>query len=361
MELMKGFSLLIIGIFLLSFGVGIYPLNETDEANLTSDITEIEILFLMDHEYGANYHFIRPILEGWGWNITIAGTAEILDSCTYQASTAYLETDILISEVDDITQYDAISIMPGDSHDILRTNQTSLNLIQSAEAEGLVVSAWCKAVRVLAAADVIDGKNITGNADYVAEYEAAGAIFNELVPPVIDGNIVTGVRSRFYRTEMCQAIATALGVFETDPPEISSLSFNPSKMIIDQSTNLTSIFTDASGISYARAEFFLLDETGMRGSNVYLSVVLDQQSTYTFTGNITGLEVGNYTMDITVRDIFSNSMIYSDVSLLVVELPDTGDTTESGLPLPLDTMLLVGLGGVGVLVAVVVIVKMKKG
>jgi putative intracellular protease/amidase len=109
--------------------------------------------------------------------------------------------------------------MPGNSHDNLRGSEAALDVVREAVDEGLVVSAWCRAVRVLATADVLDGVNITGSADYREEYEAAGAIFNEMAPPVIDGNIVTGVHSRYYRTEMCIATATALDVYEVDAPE----------------------------------------------------------------------------------------------------------------------------------------------
>ena len=133
MESKRGLALLIIGIFALTYGVGVYPLNGTDGATLALDTTDIEILFIMDHDYGANYHYIRPILEGWGWNVTIAGTVEILIPCSYQLETEFLETDVLISEVDNITKYDAISIMPGSSHDILRTDQASLDLIRFAD------------------------------------------------------------------------------------------------------------------------------------------------------------------------------------------------------------------------------------
>ncbi len=100
--------------------------------------------------------------------------------------------------------------MPGRSHTNILASQVTLDLIKSTVAEGLIVSAWCTAVRVLAKANVIDGKNVTGDADYRVEYENAGATFFESVPPITDGNIVTSVRSRFYRTEICESIAAAI-------------------------------------------------------------------------------------------------------------------------------------------------------
>ncbi|MFX0108669.1 MAG: DJ-1/PfpI family protein, partial [Candidatus Hodarchaeota archaeon] len=178
----------------------------------------VKILFLMDNEYGENYDYIRPILEGWGWEVTLTAMSPNITPCDYQGAAPELEVDILIPDIIDITQFDCISVMPGDGHAELLASSEAHELIQAANTHSLVVSAWCRGVRVLAAADVIDGKNVTGHDDYEDEYIAAGATFFSQVPPIIDGNIVTCVRSRYYRMEMCLAIATALGVYETNPP-----------------------------------------------------------------------------------------------------------------------------------------------
>ena len=217
----------------------IFSTGVSCDASVKSNAEDpVEILLLMDHGYGGNVPFIINILERFEWSITTAGLTENLTSCDYLGDEVFT-VDMLITEVSDLTEFDIVSIMPGDSHDLLRTNQTSLNLISSAVDQGLVVSAWCRGVRVLAAADVIDGRNITGNADYVTEYEAAGATFNELVPPIIDGNIVTGVRSRYYRDEMCEAIATAAGVYETDAPTYVSATLTPQQSLLGTIVNLT--------------------------------------------------------------------------------------------------------------------------
>ena len=50
-----------------------------------------------------------------------------------------------------------------------------------------------------------------GHADYADEYAAAGATYlGNDHPPVLDGNILTSVRSRFYRTQTCEAIGKAV-------------------------------------------------------------------------------------------------------------------------------------------------------
>ncbi len=315
----------------------------------------IEILLLMDDDYGGNVPHILGIFERYGWSITTTGLNQTLISCSYLGF-AEFEVDILLTDITDITEYDAISIMPGDSHDSLRTNQSSLDLINSAVSEDLVVSAWCRAVRVLAAADVIDGKNITGNADYEAEYIAAGATFNELVPPVIDGNLVTGVRSRYYREEMCEAIATVLGFYESDAPEILSSVVSPQPSVIGTNVNLTVEFSDLSGVYRVEAELYALDAAGEHSVLYEQLLVLNETSENIFSGFIKDLELGNYTVDITAWDIFLNEIEQVDaVTLLVVDsLPSSAGTG-------FDPMLLIIPGSmIGTALVVVLVIFLRR-
>jgi hypothetical protein len=217
---------------------------------------------------------------------------------------------------------------------------------------GIVVSAWCRAVRILAAADVIDGKNITGNADYEAEFVAAGATFNELVPPVIDENLVTGVRSRYYREEMCQAIATAVGVFESDAPTLQSAIATPQPSVFGTNVSLTVTLADSTGTFLVNARIFELDLTsGERVSGVHVQYfALDETASEgVFVGVIEDLEIGNYTIDIEVWDVYMNEEVYADgANLLVIEEPAT--------PGPSNPMLWVLPGAAGAAIGVVVLV-----
>jgi putative intracellular protease/amidase len=308
--------------------------DHVDGMNLVAASEDsIEILFLMDHDYGANYHYIRPILESFGWNVTIAGTAAILQPCDYQSATATLESDILIWDVENITKFDAISIMPGESHEILRTDQDVLDLIQETVSEGLIVSAWCKAVRVLAAADVIDGKNVTGSADYDDEYEAAGATYLGIVPPVIDGNIVTGVRSRFYREEMCTAIASALGVLELDPPAISNTIITPILLEPSDTIYISTEVYDATGVTDVFVKFYAYSHDDGNRTSIYPTGVKslnDVLENGTYSGELSINTRNNYTADIWVRDVFGNEFTYADLEIIeITDIPTTTSTTTS--------------------------------
>jgi hypothetical protein len=337
--------------FLVVFGSLQGPIDATTPSQDT-----IEILLLMDHGYGGNVPHIFNILERYGWSYTTTGLNQTLTSCAYLNFQEY-SVDILLADIVDVTEYDAISILPGDGHDLLRTNQTSLDLINSAVDEGLIVSAWCRGVRVLAAADVIDGKNITGNADYESEYEAAGATFNELVPPIIDGNIVTGVRSRYYREEMCEAIAEALGFYESDAPEIVNVVVTPQPSVFGTSVNLTVELSDLSGVYNVEAEVYDVDEPVEHSLGIYVqNLTLNETSEGVFSVIIEDLELGNYTIDITAWDIFLNENEQGDaVTLLVVE----SLTTPTGTGL--DPMLIVVPGAmIGTALVIVLVVFLRR-
>lgn len=326
----------------------------------TDDLSthDVKILFVMDHNYGANYHFIRPILEQYGWNVTITGLFETLNPCTYHSAT--LDVDILIPEITNITEFDVISILPGDSHDNLRASEVALDLIRDAVDEGLVVSAWCRGVRVLATADVLDGVNITGNADYREEYEAAGATFNELVPPVIDGNIVTGVRSRFYRTEMCIAIATALGVYEAAPPEVSNTIVSPSLAEINDTITISTQATDSSGILSIDARIFRIIDGEKPSSPTRTLEMNDTNSDGIYTTVPETFDLGNYSVDLRVYDIFENRLTLENATSFTVVEEITNPTPT---PTPTDGMIIyAAVAGIAIIGVVLIIIwKVKSG
>ncbi|TFG31979.1 hypothetical protein EU528_04725 [Candidatus Thorarchaeota archaeon] len=290
----------------------------------------IKILFVMDQDFGYCYSPIRTVFERFGWEITTTALNESLTSCNY-AHNYVLDVDILLTDITDVAEYDIVTIMPGSAHDTLRTNETALNLIRDAVSENLIVTAWCRAVRVLAAADVIDGKNVTGQADYQAEYEAAGATFFELVPPITDGNIITSVRSTFYREETCNAIAAAVGFYEPNVPTITSSSVSPSPSALNIDTILTVNFYDETFVYLASCKIYKLNSTG--GRPVAYTLYEGMNSTETvdqFECVMRGLDVGNYTVDLFVWDCFSNYVEYIDATNFMVleELPPTTTTQE---------------------------------
>lgn len=181
---------------------------------------QIKVLVILPEYYGANYYLNMDNFERFGWNITTAGLTKNVRPCTSYAGPLgcpIVTVDLLISEITDVTSYDCITIMSATAWSAtppcngLINDQSTLNLIKTATDSGLVVAATCSGVRVLAAAGVIEGKEVTGSPKYNYEYIAANATFvGRNHYPVIDGNIVTTAAGDFFNLQNCDAIARAI-------------------------------------------------------------------------------------------------------------------------------------------------------
>ena len=192
-------------------------------SNVRAD--NLKILILLSQYYGANYYFLHDNAEKYGWDMTLTAVTPTVGPCTSYASGLGCPTitvDLTISEIDDITEYDILAISSASTYvgvpphqDILNSPE-ALALVASAVDEGLVVCAYCTGVRVLAAADVLNGVNVTGNPNYITEYITAGANWlGPQLPPVIDGNIVTSSRGMYYHIQITEAIATVLETLQS--------------------------------------------------------------------------------------------------------------------------------------------------
>ncbi len=177
------------------------------------------MLLLWGDLYGANCTFsakklsILDKFRRYGWDLTSAGAERTVRPCAFaqQQGAEAVELDCTVDELGDVTEYDGISVMPGPAHRGLIGSTTAVALIRRAAAAGLVVSAWCRGVRVLAAADVLREKRVVGHADDREAIEAAGGVYvGHDHPPVIDGLLVTGARSYYYRTKNAEAIRAAM-------------------------------------------------------------------------------------------------------------------------------------------------------
>jgi putative intracellular protease/amidase len=176
----------------------------------------IKVLFFLPAlNYGPNSYLTKDDMVKYGFEVTFAGVTRTLSGCSLFSALPAITVDTLLSEISRITDFDIVAIGPaswraGDAYrDILNSSHV-LQLIKSAADSGLVVWTLCGGVRVLAAADVIRGKNVLGAAVYKSEYENAGATYvGDDHPPVIDGNIVTCVRDQYYHVQNCEAMVKA--------------------------------------------------------------------------------------------------------------------------------------------------------
>lgn len=90
------------------------------------------------------------------------------------------------------TKWDGVVVIGGFSPLAMREDPDVIKIIQDVNARKGLVSAICHGVCVLVTADLIRGKNVTGNLPRSIEFSNAGAIFHETAPQV-DGNLVTAI------------------------------------------------------------------------------------------------------------------------------------------------------------------------
>ncbi|MBN1826136.1 MAG: DJ-1/PfpI family protein [Candidatus Eisenbacteria bacterium] len=170
---------------------------------------EVSVLAMMCTPYGLNYNLIQDVMDLYGWNVTTIAVSDTVNPC---ADGSPIVVDTLVTEVDDLSAWDCLFIMParaytGTSHADLLASPEALDLVARADSMEMVIGTVCGGVRVLAAADILSGVTVTGHLDYKQEYLDAGAIWaGDVVPPVVDGRILTTRRGQYYRTQICEAL-----------------------------------------------------------------------------------------------------------------------------------------------------------
>jgi protease I len=109
---------------------------------------------------------------------------------TYMESRGHnFELTATMDEVDP-SDYDALCVPGGRAPEYLRTHDEVLDAVQHFFEEEKPVASICHGPQILAAADVLDGYEITAYPAVQAEVEAAGCSWVDGV--VRDGNLVTG-------------------------------------------------------------------------------------------------------------------------------------------------------------------------
>lgn len=90
-----------------------------------------------------------------------------------------------------VDDFDCLIVPGGESPFHLRNSQPALELVRRFAEEGRLVAALCAGPRLLIAADVVEGRKITGSLGTMAEAREAGAEWDS-GGVVRDGNIITG-------------------------------------------------------------------------------------------------------------------------------------------------------------------------
>jgi protease I len=105
-------------------------------------------------------------------------------------------------------QLDAVIIPGGYAPDRLRRHPAMVALVREAALKNKVVAAICHAGWMLASAEVIQGKNVTGFFAIKDDLRHAGALYQD-AEVVVDGNLITS-RQPGDLPAFCRAIIAAL-------------------------------------------------------------------------------------------------------------------------------------------------------
>ena len=179
----------------------------------------VDLLYLMSRNYGVNYFLDRDRFEELGWNIMHSGVIDTIPPCPFYYLRFHLPSvvpEIPLSEID-ATDFDAV-LMSTTSRfaspipfDEFLNSEPLLSLLRQAVADDVGVYSVCHASRVLAAAGVIDGKEVVCHDKWRGEIEKAGGIFKDKEsPPTIAGTIVTGARDQYHSYVNTQALTTVV-------------------------------------------------------------------------------------------------------------------------------------------------------
>ncbi len=194
----------------------------------TSAGKPVRVLVLVDELWGANINIdegkpnILAQLLSFGWELTLVSPLPDPKPCPVAApypKPAAFEAIVPARSIADAGAYDGLLVLPGRTHVNLLRDPDCLRLVREARTAKLAAAAFCRGVRVFAAAGILDGATVTGHPDFEKEYLAAGARYigykdlkskSDAPPPVVDGIIVTALRSNYYRAETCEAVRIAV-------------------------------------------------------------------------------------------------------------------------------------------------------
>ncbi|MBD3191903.1 MAG: hypothetical protein GF308_14745 [Candidatus Heimdallarchaeota archaeon] len=262
------------------------------------------------YDYGE-LTYSKEYLESFGVNVTIAGTKEIVYS-DYEES---VFTDILINEII-IGDYDCLVIPGGNSPEKLIQIQGVINLMREGYNKGLIFAAICHGPLVLAAADLIEGKNVTGHTEIRDELEAAGANYLYGEKTVIDEPIITA--NYPYVKEMCIAIVQVLDYFEENCPILETITVEPSSGYPDSQFTIQAKLSDEFGTEKVTISIFSVYKNGSQ--NLYKKdlVLKYEKQNECYSTSLSNLPIGNYSVNLFTEDLLGNKGIYEDTSYFVV-------------------------------------------
>ncbi|MFW9903735.1 MAG: DJ-1/PfpI family protein [Candidatus Thorarchaeota archaeon] len=308
----------------------------THSQAVIQDPNNIKILSLIADGVGNTYFTVKNQFEEWGWNFTTAGLEENHTGCPNK-DPIIITSDILISAIENISQYDCIFIASGAQHHILREDPSVLNLIKKGYNEGLVISTLCVSTVILADADIIKGIKVVGDPLYYYDIKEAGGIFDAHAKVISDKRIITGGKGggptgggdlSAPTYELCTAIAKELlgfsYVINTYLNPVTGSS-NTIFFISVETTNLTDLPFDinSSEISQINA---IIDKKFSNNLTLIEDLELVNANGI-YQGHFSKMNVGEYVITIEVKNMDDCIEIVRNTVTFSIESPESSSTS----------------------------------
>ena len=247
---------------------------------------------------------------------------------------------LVVWDITNVSDYDFVFIPGGGSPANLIEIPAALGLVVDAYNAGLVLAGICHGPWVFAAADIIAGRNISGNSAIQSYIVSAGANF---IPDgiVIDGPFVTADVGYMYDFAQ-QGILKGLGLFESDPPVIHKYTIIVDSSEVIGSISITVEVSDAFDTKNVIAQLYKFNTESQEYVLSRQAQLSRNENNTIYSNTIESLVPGNYSLNMKVEDVLGNIGINADVFRFII-----GDPNSTGLGFSLTCILL--LSGVSLI------------
>ncbi len=334
----------------------------------TADVSDINVLIIVMNGFGWNYFDAKDTLESYGVTVTTVAHAidYEIDSCANREPNP-ITADLLLSEMtpEMVQQYDCLLVTSGGHWADMIASSTVMTFISDAYDLGLIVASICTGTRMVAEAnDIVNGSKVVAFTLSSPQMVAAGATTVWGVEAVADGRIITGGRGggttgggwlEAPTSEVCaEIIREILGLSRVTEVSLYPFSAEPgndfSIGVATDNLNETLGVVLSTGIEEVTAAVY----TGNNRTLIDEIILTDDDLDGNYTGTITGLELGDYILDIEVEDSNETVEVCRDLKTFSVEM----EPTPTGIP---DSLVItIGLIGIIAVIAVVIIFVKKR-
>lgn len=258
------------------------------------------IIFTTDGYSESDLQGVKIFLDRWRGTVTIAGLSETLTT-----TGGSIISDVLISDIDEITTYNAIFIPGGELVTALIKDNHVIQLLETADDEGLVIAGIDNGTLVQAAAGLILGKSFTTHSFIVDNLTDVGGIYVEEATVVTDGTIITASSPNY--EELAYTIANTLGYsYKLD----TDISFEKEEQGWNYSITVES--SDKHIVSSISMNLSIVETSDEKTLVESSELIEEKDGVYTTSLGI--LANGYYVVDIEAESIYGNIEVRTGIT-----------------------------------------------